>query len=143
MTIKTKKVKKTVKKVRKKTDKQLKGELDTIFSKYIRLKNSIDGDATCVTCGCVRPWSEMQNGHYISRGYLATRFLEKNCHVQCMPCNVFKHGNYTQYAQFMISKYGIDHLTFLDREKEKITKYFPYQEKIDFYKGEVARLLLL
>lgn len=141
--IKKVKIKKTkkIKLPKKKSDVQLKKELDTIYSKWIRLKDIIKGNAVCVTCGSVRPWQEMQCGHYISRTYLATRFLEENTHVQCLPCNVFKHGNYTNYAQFMIRKYGIEHLDFLDREKNKITKYFPYQEKIDYYKEKVAQLL--
>lgn len=139
---KTKKIKPVkVKKIKRKTTSQLKKELDQIYSQWLRIKNSKYGNCICVTCGCSRPWKEMQCGHYISRIYLATRFLEQNTHVQCMACNVFMHGNYTNYAQFMIQTYGIEHLNFLDRKKNEITKYFPYQEKINFYKKEVAELL--
>lgn len=81
-------------------------KLDAVFSQYIRLKNSFMGDATCVTCGITKPWKQMQAGHYESRGHYATRWDEQNVHVQCVGCNVFKKGNYTEYARYMVRKYG-------------------------------------
>jgi len=81
-------------------------KLDIAFSKYIRLKNSFMGEATCVTCGVTKPWKQMQAGHYESRGHYATRWDEQNVHVQCVGCNVFKKGNYTVYARYMVRRYG-------------------------------------
>lgn len=137
----TQKVKK-IKKVKKKTDKQLKKELDIVFSQFIRLSYADkNGYVKCSTCPAVINWKEIQNGHYESRQYLSLRFEEKNCHPQCVGCNIFRRGNYTVYALFMIEKYGQEHLNWLEIEKHKITKYFPYQEKIDYYKQKVADLL--
>jgi len=64
------------------------------------------GEATCVTCGVTKPWKQMQAGHYESRGHYATRWDEQNVHVQCVGCNVFKKGNYTVYARYMVRRYG-------------------------------------
>lgn len=91
-------------------------QLDNVFSQYIRLKDAIDGEARCVTCGDKKPWRQQQNGHYMSRGHLPTRWDETNCHVQCVACNVFKKGNYTEYALFMINRYGADYLEELKRK---------------------------
>lgn len=127
---------------KKKSDKVLKKELDDIFSKYIRLLYSDkNGNTKCVTCGILLPWIQIQNGHYESRQYLSLRFDEQNCHPQCVGCNIFKRGNYTEYARFMIAKYGQDHLDHLSRVKHTITKYFPYQDRIDYYKENVTILL--
>lgn len=133
---------KTIKKPKKKTDAQLKKILDGIFSQYIRLRYADDkGNVICSTCPTVCHWKEMQNGHYESRQYLSLRFEILNCHPQCMPCNVFKHGNYPEYTRFLIRKYGVEHLDWLAREKNRITKYFPYEERIEEYKAKVAELL--
>lgn len=133
-------VKTKAKKPKKKTTSQLKKKLDKIFSEYIRRKDAKNGIATCVTCGKKAHWKELQNGHYVSRSYLATRFDETNCHVQCCGCNIFKKGNMDSYALFMINKYGVKHLEELEKSKQIIIRYFPYEEKIEEY---TAKLLTL
>ena len=58
---------------------KLRDKLDAVFSKYIRLKYSDDkGYCRCISCGKVFPWKEIQNGHYMSRRYMSTRFSEDN-----------------------------------------------------------------
>src|SRR6185312_3014591 len=97
---------------RKPTRKRLVSDLDSVFSKYIRLKDAIliDGDlySKCITCGVEKPWKQMQNGHYYTRGRYPTRWDEDNCHVQCMSCNVYRKGNYIKYTLYMIDTYGRD-----------------------------------
>ena len=67
-----------------------KKELDAIFSKYVRLVHADnDGMVSCYTCGKLKHWKSQQNGHFVSRQYLATRWEEDNCRVQCAGCNVF------------------------------------------------------
>ena len=48
---------------KKLTRSKLVKKLDTVFSQYIRQKNSIDGIATCFTCGKKDHWKKLQNGH--------------------------------------------------------------------------------
>lgn len=130
-----------------KTHKQLVKDLDTIFSRYIRLRDAllVDGEllAQCVTCGIRAPWKSLQNGHYISRGKFGTRWDEKNCHPQCMACNVMKHGNYPEYALFMIKTYGISILDILSMKASAGGKYsrVEMQLMIDDYTKKVAVLL--
>lgn len=119
-----------------------KHHLDTAFSQYIRLVNAVNGTATCVTCGAKAHWKKMQNGHYIPRNHLATRYDEQNCHVQCVGCNMFKNGNMDEYALFLVKKYGRDILNKLNRRKQTITKISipEYEEKIKHYQARVKEL---
>jgi len=81
-------------------------KLDTVFSQYIRLKNSVNGKATCFTCGKVDEWKKLQNGHFQSRKHYSTRWDEINCQVQCAGCNVFKYGEQYVFGNKLDIKYG-------------------------------------
>lgn len=122
-----------VKKPKKKTTSQLKKKLDEIFSRYIRLKHSKDdGKSSCYTCGVEKHWRELQNGHFISRSYLATRFNEDNCRPQCVGCNVFGGGRQVVFgSKLEAEKNGI--INMLYRKAQEITKDYPYQERINHY----------
>ena len=73
-------------------------KLDSVFSQYIRLKNSDNGIATCFTCGKKDHWKKLQNGHFQSRKHYSTRWHEQNCQVQCAGCNVFRYGEQYKFA---------------------------------------------
>jgi len=124
--------------------KQLKSTLDDWYSYYIRLKYTNDqGFVSCVTCGKTVEPKEIQNGHYISRNNLATRFLDKNCHPQCFHCNVVLKGNYPKYSLFLINKYGpdvLDHLDMIKRNKVNWGR-FEYTVLINDYQLKVGLLL--
>ncbi len=123
---------------KKKTSKKLKTELDSVFSLYIRERDK----GVCFTCGLIKPVKEMQNGHFFSRGYLATRFDEQNCHCQCVGCNVFRNGNYPRYSIHLIEKYGPGILRELERRTRKTIKYSPsdYEALIEEYKSKLSNL---
>ena len=104
----------------------LKKKLDGVFSEYIRQRDK----GVCFTCGIIKSWKEQQNGHYVSRSHNSLRYDERNCHCQCLPCNVFKHGNMDVYALKLVEKYGADILKELNNEKRKI-KQFSAQELKD------------
>ena len=123
--------------------KRLVRELDAIFSRYIRLKDSFMGEAVCVTCGKKADWAAMQNGHFYSRGRFSTRWDEDNCHVQCMRCNVILHGNYIAYTKFMIDRYGREFVDELERKSlttQRLTRP-EMEELIQYYKARVKQLL--
>lgn len=118
----------------------MKAALDKIFSKYIRKKYEKDGLIPCFTCDKRLPLEEMDNGHYVSRQYLALRYSERNCHPQCRSCNRFHEGVKDIYALRLIEKYGQGILEELNRERNKITKDFPYETLIPIYKDKAAEL---
>ena len=127
------------KKRRKKSDSQrLKDTLDAIFSKYIRLRDNREG---CFTCGHNPGWKKLQNGHFVPRQYLETRFDERNCHAQCYACNMFYGGQPATYAKRLQDKYGQGVVEELERGRWVTVKDFPYQEKIDHYTQEVDIML--
>ena len=60
----------------------------------------------CFTCDKVFPVKGMQNGHYIPRQFLNTRYDEYNCHPQCYACNMLYGGMIAEYRERLIKKYG-------------------------------------
>lgn len=78
--------------------------LDTIFSKYIRLKNSdADGYCNCVTCGKKGYWEKdgIHAGHFMSRKHYSTRWDERNVKPQCGYCNTHKYGEQYKYSLYL------------------------------------------
>lgn len=85
---------------KRKSVKQLKKQLDTLFSRYIVKRDK----GICITCG----GEGNQAGHYFSRSYTYLRYDPWNVNAQCVSCNVFKHGNIGVYTIRLIEKYGVD-----------------------------------
>ena len=81
--------------------------LDSIFSKYIRLRDSDSkGYVNCITCGSRFYYTEVDCGHFITRKEIATRFDERNCNAQCRKCNSFLAGNIEVYEKMVDKKWG-------------------------------------
>ena len=131
-------IKKMTAKKKAPTRSQLVKKLDKIFSEFIRLRDDGRG---CVTCGDVKPWREMQNCHFYSRGRQNTRWDETNCHSGCYRCNVLLKGNYISYTMYMIDTYGREHvenLEKLSKSTEKITTV-RLKEMIEYYTNLVNK----
>lgn len=128
------------KKLKKKTTSQLKREADRVFSLYIRQKYADkSGNVPCYTCGKVLAWNRIQNGHFISRGYLATRYLEDNCRPQDVGCNVFGGGKPVEFARKLEEeKQGIT--TELYKKAQKIEPNFDYIGTIKHYQELLSAL---
>ena|SRR3990167_10524177 len=111
----------------------LKGKLDNVFSKYIRLKYAKNGQVACYTCSVIKPVAEMQCGHWIPRNNLSTRFSEENCRPQCVGCNMFNKGRPDVFSVNLI-KEGID-IVALQQTRYRVFKVDEiwYQEQIDKY----------
>ena len=129
-----------------KTISKLKKELDKWFSLFIRLRDATDeGLVQCFTCGKVGHYKSggMQNGHFQSRRFMATRFSEDgNCEVQCVACNMFRGGEQYKFAINLDAKYGegkAEELEFLSRTIMKVSR-IDYEEKISYYKDLVEKL---
>lgn len=76
-------------------------KLDTVFSRYIRQKDAVNGIATCVTCGKKDEWKKLQNGHFMSRRHYSTRWDENNVGVQCYGCNITNQGQQYLFSQYL------------------------------------------
>ena len=125
---------------------KLKKELDKYFSLFIRLRDATDeGLCQCFTCGKVGHYKTggMQNGHFQSRRFMATRYSEDgNCEVQCVACNMFRGGEQYKFALALDSKYGLgtaEELEILSRMSVKFTRV-DYEDNIRYYKSAVEKI---
>ena len=125
---------------------KLKKELDKWFSLFIRLRYATDyeGFCQCITCGKVGHYKSggMQNGHFQSRRFMATRYDEQNCFSQCVACNMFRGGEQFRFGLAIDSKYGegkAEELETLARTTVKFTRV-DYEDKIGYYKDAVKNL---
>jgi len=114
----------------------LKNDLDFVVSRYIRMlyADGKNGFVQCFTCPTIKHFSLMQNGHYIPRSNMATRWLIKNLKVQCPTCNEQKHGNLEVFSQRLEEEETgiVEYLKELSRETQKFGIDELKQMLIDF-----------
>lgn len=112
---------------------KLKKKADKVFSDFIRERDNW----TCFTCGTKGNRMNIQNGHYVSRMHMSLRYDERNCHAQCLSCNMFKHGAMDVYAIKLLAKYGDNILIDLQREKHKLSQWHrqDYERLIERYES--------
>lgn len=113
-------------------------EAQTIFNKYIRLR---DTGLWCISCNL--PPKKKNAGHYFSSGgHSNVRFDEDNVHLQCEACNTFLSGNLLQYQIGIQKKIGAQKLLEL-QERAHVTKKWTIEELkeiIQTYKTKVRQL---
>ena len=113
-------------------------ETQTIFNKYIRLR---DNGLTCVSCQL--PPKKKNAGHYFSSGgHSNVRFDEDNVHLQCEACNTFLSGNLLNYQIGIEKRIGAQKLLEL-HERAHVTKKWTIEELkelIRIYKNKVYQL---
>lgn len=119
--------------------------LDSVFSQYIRLRDSKEYDFKmfrCISCGCILPFEEMDCGHFIKRSNMATRFDEENCHGQCISCNRFRNGNTEKYRANLESLIGAERVEELIRKGRSIAKYSSNDlgEMVKLYQRKIKEL---
>jgi len=113
--------------------------LQTIFNKFIRLR---DDNLPCITCG-TQSKVEYAAGHFYPTTYQYLRFNEDNVHKQCNKfCNMMKSGNLLEYRPALINKIGIDRVEVLDNTRHFDLKLSipEIKEKIIIYKKKIAIL---
>ena len=124
-----------VKERKTKSKAKLKEEALEVFSRYIRLRDSLRtmGDPNyckCITCTIMKSPKELHAGHFIDRRHSPTLFDETNVHAQCPRCNVYLDGNILEYRRQIIRLYGEGYDIELE-EKATGTKKFTRTELIE------------
>lgn len=118
-------------------------KLDRVFAYYIRLRDIMpNGMGKCISCGKIKPYRELDCGHFYGRTNMATRFDEDNCNGECRGCNRASSDHLIFYQENLIKKIGIARFSSL-REKAHSTKKWEAEElqrMIDYYSQEVKRL---
>lgn len=124
---------------KKPTRSKLVKKLDVVFSQYIRLSNSKDGNCTCVTCGKEGHWKSggIQAGHFMSRKHYSTRWDVRNVKPQCVGCNMFKAGEQYKFSLYLGGKLSEELL----QESRKIRKFTSdeLEEMIVHYSSEIKK----
>ena len=130
------------KRKRKSPRKLLIKKLDTIFSKFIRLRFAKEEMCTCVTCGKTDHYKKMQAGHFISRRHYSTRWEEANVQVQCYACNVMRYGEQFRFGLYLEKNYYIGIAEKLLEQSREISKYTDsyIEEQIEYYNEIVQEL---
>ena len=115
-----------------------------LFSEYIRRRNADHaGMASCVSCGVVAHWKQLQAGHYVrASAGMNTYFDEVNVQNQCCRCNIFLDGNLAPYALWLLKTYGNGILEALDERRRVVRKISTpeYIELIEVYKSKLKAL---
>jgi hypothetical protein len=115
--------------------KDLIKHLDKVYSQHMRQKFADpNGFVKCATCEAYNHWSEMDLGHYISRGTYIIRWDERNTHPQCRVCNQtdegqLKKGRPEEFARFIDKTYGAGTSDHLNAIKHKDFKLDPLKLK--------------
>ena len=95
-------------KIRIKTRSQWVKEAQVAFNSYIRAR---DEGRACISCGNhteQKRGGTTDAGHYRSTGSSPEcRFLEENCHAQCVKCNRYLSGSAVDYRIGLIAKIGL------------------------------------
>lgn len=107
-----------------------KKELDRVFSIYIRTKYP----KVCYTCG---KSGALQNGHFIVRKYLATRWEEDNCRPQCIGCNIYGKGMSIDFDERLVQELGEARVAQMKASRKELWRLDEawYVEKIAHYKA--------
>lgn len=130
-------------KVRKKSKPNLVAKLDKVFALYIRLRDVMpSGYGRCISCGKIKPFAELDCGHFHGRTHMSTRFDEDNCHAECRGCNRASSDHLIGYQENLIKKIGIARYDTLKLKAKSVTHWqdFELEEKIRHYRNEVLRL---
>ncbi len=116
---------------------------DIWFSKYVRLRDANhNGLCKCVTCNTIKPWNEMDCGHFQSRRYMSTRYEEKNAHAQCQKCNNYNSGEQYRHGIEIDFMYGEGSALELEKQSRNVRKYIKQElmELAQYYKQEAEAI---
>lgn len=120
-----------------KSSKVLRQECLKAIQRLCRLAAADEnGNCTCVSCGCVKHYSELQGGHFLSKGSSSFWSLRiENVHPQCAKCNMWgmRYGSAAQrYTLWMEDMYGRDFVNEMIATKS---------DPIKMYKADYEDLL--
>lgn len=129
-------------KAKKPTRSKLIQKADSVFSTYIRLRDSDrHGIVTCPLCWAKQPRKKAQNMHFITRACMLYRYDENNCVAWCYRCNCILNWNYIEYTRYMQNKYWIEAVDLMIAESKKIHKLSTaeLEEIIEKYTNKIIK----
>ena len=138
-----------VKKPKRKPITKLKKEAWDAFSKFIRLRDCLVTQGStefgsCITCGRVYHFKELQAGHFVDSRTKPVLFNEDIVYAQCYGCNIPKKGNKDAYTPKMVEMFGTAQtLEFLElrHNKDKTWTRQELEDILALYTRKYAELL--
>jgi hypothetical protein len=120
-----------------KTNSEYRNELQVIFNKWVRLR---DSGLNCISCN--KPAKKENAGHYRSvGGNPELRFEPLNNNLQCEYCNTYLHGNLIDYRINLIKKIGMKNVEWLEGFHEpKHYTIVEIKEMKQLYKSKIKKL---
>ena len=120
-------------------------KLDKVFSEFIRRRDSRPYGYRyfrCISCGQIKPFEQMDCGHFIGRTRMATRFDEENCHGECRSCNRFSADHMIYYQRNLERLIGRDRLDLLVAKGNRTRKWsaFELETLIRYYTARVEEM---
>lgn len=128
---------------KEKTLSKLIKELDTVFSLFIRLRDSNEqGTVTCFVSGEKVFWKDSDASHFIGRASMATRYHEQNVHACTKDSNQYDQDHNDKYIFRMMQRYGMTFVSMLKSQSKSLQKFTRPEltEMIEEYKVKVAEL---
>lgn len=127
-----------------KTIPRLKKEAQQAFNAWVRMR---DADQPCISCGAPPPdlsgmHAGRDAGHYRSTGSADhLRYIEDNCHAQCVKCNQWGAGMAVEYRMGLIARIGLHRVAALESNNQsaKWTRE-GLREIRDTYRARAAEL---
>lgn len=108
------------------------------YSKYQALVNQLvrlrDEGNPCPTCGVNGENVSWDAGHFIpQKASDPRRFYMKNNHRQCVHCNQYGSGRRAEYRIWMIDKYGLEFVEWLECDANHLSlkEQFPHWSDIE------------
>lgn len=117
--------------------------LDTVFSRYIRLRDAMpSGMFRCISCGKIKPIEQADAGHYHSRRHMSTRFDEDNVNAECRFCNRFSADHIIGYRENLIKKIGEQRFLLLEVKAHETHKWsaFELEQLAKYYRALADKL---
>ncbi len=117
--------------------KLAKKKADTYFAEFIRARDIRRGCATCAGYGTG------DCGHFITRDNGHTRYDEKNCALQCIPCNRFKGGKQFEFSKYINMRWGegtAEQLLIKSKMPGRPRRQYDYEQIAELYKTKLKEL---
>lgn len=132
---------------RKVSYNSVRNRLDSVFSKFVRLRDSDQyGNIWCITCWSKINWKLAHNCHFIERWCYKYRRDEDNCNAWCSWCNTYRKEKHKRlYTMCMIQKYGlvdVEEMFYEEKQIQKKPSILWLEEQIEYYSKKVVKMLL-
>lgn len=115
-------------------------ECQTIFNRYVRLRDRALG---CASCERPAGWDgQWHASHFRSVGAASSiRFHLWNVHKACSICNNHLSGNLSGYRPRLIDKIGADRVAWLESQNQLAKFDIPYLKRFKAVMGKKLRRL--